>query len=281
MKALEIEGRSRARGVVLWAVLGVWSLPATGLGAPTSRGEAPANAPVAPSPSSVPGLAVQVEPTVPDGEKLRGWVEEQGRATLSEGPPLEPGDLVSLVVSGGPWDYRVKVELFRRERSLDEPPGELVCECSSDEMLKQVGEAIRAGAERLAEIAQVEREAAAQIAREEREEARRAEQADQGPRRRVGPLGYAGIGASVVGAGVLGAGIVLATRPNQIRGEPGSLEIRSTRGAGIGLAVTGGAVLAAGVALVVVDVVRQRRRSTALVPVIAPRYAGLAVARAF
>jgi hypothetical protein len=281
MKAFEIEGGAWARGVVLWTVLGAWALPATGVAAPVSGGEPSATAPATASTSSVPGLAVKVEPTVPDGEKLRGWVEDQGRTVLAEHPPLEPGDVVSIVVSGGPWDYRVKVELVRRERLLDEQPGELVCECNSDELLKKVGEAIRAGAERLAEIERIEREAAAQNAQDEKAERERAEPADEERRPRMGPLGYAGIGAGVVGAGMLGVGIGLAVRPNEIRGEPGSLEIRSMRGAGIGLAATGGVVLAAGVALVVVDVVRRRGGSTALVPTFAPQYAGLVVARRF
>lgn len=279
MKAFENEAGSRARGVALWAALGALAIPTGGLAAPASGGEPPAT--TAASASSVPGLAVRVEPTVPDGEKLRGWVEDQGRAVLGERAPLEAGDLVSVAVTGGPWDYRVKVELVRRERPLDEQPPELVCECNSDELLKKVGEAIREGADRLAELERSEREAAAQNAQDEREERERAEPSDQERRPRMGPLGYAGIGAGVVGAGMLGAGIGLAVRPNEIRGEPGSLEIRSTRGAGIGLAATGGVVLAAGVALIVVDVVRRRGRATALVPTLSPQYAGLLVARRF
>jgi hypothetical protein len=282
MKQFEIEDGSWARGVVLWVMLGAWSMPAEGVAAPISGGEPPATA--AASTSSVSGLAVKVEPTVPDGEKLRGWVEDQGRTALAERPPLEPGDFVRIVVAGGPWDYRVKIELVRRERVLGEQPGELVCECNSDELLKKVGDAIGEGVDRLAEIERREREAAAQNAQnaqEEREERERAELADGESGPRMGPLGYAGIGGGVVGAGMLGAGIGLAVRPNEIRGEPGSLEIRSMRGAGIGLAATGGVVLAAGVALIVVDVVRRRGRSTALVPTLAPQYAGLVVARRF
>jgi len=276
MKVFEFRDRAwfgrTARGAWLAAwLLGAWSVPAIGHAAP-----APGKGASAVTRADVPGLAVQVEAGVPDGEKVAGWVQDQGREALGQREPLEAGDVVQVVVDGGPYDYRLTIALSRREQPLDEAPTSIVCECSSDEMLAKVAEGIGAGADRLLELARIEREAAEQ---ERLERAGTGTNDRQG--RRMGPLGYAGIAGIVVGAGMVGGGIPLALRPLEIRGEPGSLELRSTRNAGIGLAAAGGAVLATGVALLVVDLVRHRERMTALVPTLGPQHAGVTFMRRF
>jgi hypothetical protein len=263
----------------IFVALGLWlaslHVSSPGNAAPANGGETPKVVKGTTS-TRVPGLAVWVEPTVPEGERIGGWVEERGAEVLRQHePPLEPQDLVRVAVRGGPYDYQLYVALLRNRRLLPNQPGVLVCECGSDEMLDRVGEAIAAGARRLTDSAAAERE----VADEAREKTEPQVAADTTrKRRRLGALGYAGIGVGVLGAGLLGAGIPLALREEEIRGGPGQIETRSMRGLGSGLAAGGGVALAAGVSLLVVDLIRQRKRMVAVAPILSAWQVGVAIA---
>lgn len=249
--------------IALGASLGPWVVPTKGVAAP---------APSEGTTSRVPSLAVWIEETVPEGERVRGWVEDRAARVLNEHQPLEPQDLIRVGVRGGPYDYRIFIALVRDKRLLPGQPPMLVCECGSTEMLERVGEAIAAGAERLAQVARAERaaKAAAEAADAERKPAPPPPpvEADE-RRRRLGPLGYVGIGATTLGVGFFAAGIPLLVRPVQTRGEPGGIiEHRLTRPPGVGLSVAGGLTLATGVSLLVLDLVRHRKRKGAALSVI-------------
>jgi hypothetical protein len=273
-----------AKIVVLGGLLGVWSLPATGGAAPAKGGAAPeSGAEADASPSRVPNLVVWVEPGVTDGERIGGWVEERGAVVLREHqPPLEPEDLVRVAVRGGPYDYQIHIALLRRKRLLEDQLDVIVCECSSDEMLDRVGEAIDAGARRLTDAGARERaEGAAEEQDEVPADVEPVESMKKEDRERLGAMGYVGIGVGVLGAGMMASGIPLTLRPDELRGEPGTLSMYSTRRSGIGLAVGGGVALAAGVALIVVDVVRHRKSRMAFAPAVGRGRAGVSIVGRF
>lgn len=256
-------------------VLGGWWPAAMGFAAPSRTGDDDAAS------SGVPNLLVWVEPGVPDGERVGGWVEERGAVVLREHQPaLGDEDLVRVAVRGGPYDYRIHIALLRSKRLLKEQLEVIVCECSSDEMLERVGEAIGEGARRLTDAAGEEQAAEAEGQPAEPEPARVETAGDRKPRT-LGAMGYAGIGVGVLGAGLVAAGIPLSLRADEIRGEPGSTSRYTTRPPGIGLAVGGGAALAVGITLVVVDVVRQRKSRVAVVPAVGRGQAGVSIAGRF
>jgi hypothetical protein len=277
-----------AKIVVLGGLLGVWSLPATGVAASEHGAAAPvkenagleSGAEAAPSSSRVTNLVVWVEPGVSDGERIGGWVEERGAVVLREHqPPLEPEDLVRVAVRGGPYDYQIHIALLRRKRLLEDQLDVIVCECSSNEMLDRVGEAIDVGARRLTDAATRERAEAVVQPPEPAKEAPGEDTKED--RERLGAMGYVGIGVGVLGAGVMASGILLTLRRDELRGEPGTLSRYSTRPPGIGLAVGGGVALAAGVALIVVDVVRHRKSRVAFAPAVGRGQAGLSIVGRF
>ncbi len=95
---------------------------------------------------------------------------------------------------------------------------------------------------------------------------------------------YAGIGVSVVGVLGLGTGIGLIAVHERSEPNEGQPYIRVTdyRPAGIAVAAVGGAAVATGVALIVVGVrKRKAAKGMAVVPTLAPGFAGAAVVGRF
>lgn len=266
--------------VVLGLGLGAWGVPAMAVAAPSKTVVAAGDDDAASS--GVPNLLVWVEPGVPDGERVGGWVEERGAVVLREHQPaLEDEDLVRVAVRGGPYDYRIHIALLRGKRLLKEQLDVIVCECSSDEMLERVGEAIGEGARRLTDAAGEERSTPPPPPPESKpEKAKPATRKED--RQRLRPMGYAGIGVGVLGAGALVGGIMLALRPDEIRQEPGASSTRyTTRPPGVALGIGGSLALSAGITLIVVDVVLHRKPRMAVVPAMGRGQAGLSIVRRF
>lgn len=266
--------------VVLGLGLGFSLVPMLGFAAPDKEAQT-SDAGEGITLQSVPGLVIWVDPKVSDGERVGGWVEERGAQVLRKHEPqLEPEDLIHVTVKGGAYDYQIHVALLRERHLLPDQPDVLVCECGSDEMLDRVGEAIDAGARRLTDAAAAERDAEDQLQGKLPVQPQLPDDAKK-KRQRLGALGYGGIGVSVLGAGVMGAGIALALRPDELRGDPGTLSTYTTRPPGIGLSVGGGVALAAGITLIVVDAVRHRKSRVALMPTVGSRMVVLSIARRF
>lgn len=208
------------------------------------------------------GVAITIHPSVSDAKATHNWVEDRASMVVHD-RPLAEGDLIQLVVHGGPFDYRISVVLLRQGRVVapaHQPP-EFVCECGSNEMLDRLGSAIEAAAHTLAELAQREREALARAeaeaeakAREEEERQRR--EADLAAREQQKTpyqstkLGRAGIGALGIGGVAMISGIIVTTQPDQTppASNPGYVVL------GIGTAAMVG-----GLAVLIVDIVRCRR----------------------
>lgn len=277
------------RAAAVAVAVSVWCLPVEGAAAPAAViGEKPVSeAPVEALEPAVPGVAIWVEPTVPEGERIREWVEERARQVLDgRERALEAADLIRVAVRGGPYDYQVHIALVRNKRLIEEQLEVLACECGSDEMLEKVGEAISTGADRLAKVAEAERAERNQawLAAEERgdiEQLSAAHRTKEDHRQPLGGMGYAGIGVGALGAGLLAAGIPLAVRPDGPRGDGGSLMEYTTRPPGITLAVAGSVALATGTSLIVVDVLRRRKRGVAIAPAVGASQVGVRVVGRF
>lgn len=93
--------------------------------------------------------------------------------------------------------------------------------------------------------------------------------------RKLGKVGWTGVGLAIAGAGAMATGGALAG----IRTTPDpddATQLRDWRPAGYGLLATGGALLITGVILVAVDATtRARGRRAAVAPVLGPRTAGV------
>ena len=87
---------------VVGLLLGGWLVPVVGVGAPSEDGGAVLGE--GEIRSRVPNLAIWVEPGVPEGERIGGWVEERGAEVLREHEPaLASEDLIRVIVSGEPY----------------------------------------------------------------------------------------------------------------------------------------------------------------------------------
>lgn len=260
--------------------LGIWLgsslVPRVGLAAPTKVDEVVMGSEDA-KPSRVPGLAVSVDPAVPEAERIGGWVRERGARVLGQHEPaLGTDDLIRVTVKGAPYSYEVHITLVRARKLLPKP-AMVMCECGSDEMLERVGEAIAEGAKRLSEAGELrglEPPPPPPPSSRPQVEAPR-------EHRRLGAMGYAGIGVSALGVGALVTGIALVLRPVELRGGQSTLSVHSTRPPGVGFAIGGGAALVGGLTLLVVDVVRHRETRIAVAPMLMPRLAGVTIARRF
>lgn len=263
--------------------LGIWLgsslVPRVGLAAPGEDARPPKVGEDTTS-QRVPGLAVWIEPSVPEGDRIHGWVEERGAEVLRKHePPLGAEDLVRVEVRGEPYDYRIHVALLRGRKLVSKEPTVVVCECGSDEMLERAGEAIAEGARRLSEAGELRGLEPPPPPSPSPSPLPQVENPQE--RRRLGAMGYAGIGVSALGVGALVAGIALVSRPVELRGEKGTFTAHSLRPPGVGLAIGGGAALVAGLTLIVLDAERHREPRVAVAPMLEPRLAGLTIARRF
>jgi hypothetical protein len=105
-----------------------------------------------------------------------------------------------------------------------------------------------------------------------------------GGKRKLGPMGKAGIGVLAVGVSGAVAGGVLAgmgVKRNTDGVDPQDVDVTDLRKPGIPIAVVGAALAVTGLALLAVDLSRSRKRSTTMAPVFGPRMAGIGVAGRF
>ncbi len=225
-------------------------------------------------------VSVAIEPTMPDAEATQGWVEERAQQVVEDlqWPSEEEGRLL-VRISGTPYDYGIEVSAWWRGELLPakyQPQGS-ECECDSDAMLDQVGEAVRAGATALAEVAEQERlDEARERAREVAEKRKAAEakakakakadvaraaalEAERPVPYRPGRLGSYGVGIGSVGALMAISGSIMAARGNP-EPEGAWRERRDISGAGLAVLGVGSAVLIGGFSAVIVDAVRCRRK---------------------
>lgn len=289
---------SHAAWVVGAVVLATTSAPAIAAApsGPRPESAAPPAEPPAPAerpPSEVavapPGLRVEVDPAIDDAALLPRWIADRHPrlALASRDPEGAQAQRVIVQIAGSTYDYRVSITAMRGSERLGATTEPARCECTTEELLAFVDEGILAASERLRPPPSREPEAETSVARPEPEppEPSRERPERDAPRRgRLGTLGHAGIGVSSMGAGMAIAGISLALRPDEIHGEPGSLEIVSTRRVGIGLSASGGVVLGTGLALLIVDVARAAHRrpgALAIAPFGGPHRLGLSLTRRF
>lgn len=210
------------------------------------------------------GLVVKVADSLPEHELVRGWIEDRGYAALGRsGRALVGSDLIRVAVKGGPFDYRISLQVRRNGNDLAEQPEPLVCACGSDEMLKLVGQAIGAAAEQLAVAVEAEREAerAAVAARSEAECRQREDEAvsaavkaaNEQRRYRPTALGAGGLVSLGLGAGLFAGGLGLTEQV------PGSAALWS--GGAKAMVGIGSVALLGGLTMLVVDVARCKRGS--------------------
>jgi hypothetical protein len=251
--------------------------------APSERPDEPVASPSAGSGVAPDVLSVEVAAEIDDATLLPAWIAERhpDLARARRGPDGTPAQWIVVRITGSTYDYRVSIAALRDGKPLGPIPEPTRCECTTEELLELVDAGIEAASEQLRVSTRSKPVRKAEVAATRPPRPSFERSAIDAPSRRLGPLGRVGIGASVAGAGMTTAGALLVLRPREIRGEPGSVETRNLRDAGVGLATSGGLVVATGVALLVVDLVSQRRRSFALVPLLRPRMAGISLVRRF
>lgn len=218
---------------------------------------------------------VKVAPSVPEADTMVTWLEDRAQAVLKvRGEALEDVDLIRIMVDGGPFDYRVTLALFRREKALppQQQPEPFDCDCSTEQMLEGIEAPIGAAAQTLEDFAEQEHrerdEALATAKRRRAEERRRlqveqraaAQQAaEQQPTRyRPTRLGRTGIGLLGAGGMATLSGIIMVTRP--AKPLPGyQTTVRNWAPPGFALLGVGVTAMVSGTITLVADIVRCRR----------------------
>lgn len=237
-------------------------------------------------------LRIEISDTIKDSDLLRTWIIERSLDAAKARIPTREGhdEWIAVEIGGSNYDYRVSAVAMREGEPLG-PAGEpATCVCSSDELLTLVDARIHAAAEALAmapeEPALVSpppdpEPAPNPLVDPARALAAAPSDGEADEPRRMGAVGSTGIGVGVLGAATLGAGVALVLRPDEVRGDAGEATGFTTRALGIAMTAGGGVALATGVVMLAVDLARPRARSTALVPTLGPRHAGLAITRRF
>lgn len=233
-----------------------------------------------------PVLRIEIEPTIDDADLLRGWIARHSLETAKARIPSLTGQeqWIAVAVDGATYDYRVSAVAMRNGESVGPVSEPVACVCNSDELLALVDARIAAAAEELVVDAPApEPEPSSMDADAEPSQPSEGEpevptfEPDRDARRRLGPLGWSGVGLGILGAGALGAGVALVLRPDRPRQVGGSLEHQSTHPPGIAMTIGGGVAFVTGVALLVVDRVRHRERLVMLQPTVDSRWLGLSI----
>jgi hypothetical protein len=247
---------------------------------------APANvgARVAPTSDAKRVVAVEVADSIERGDQLAKAVRDEAESAIlahdiaTEVDPASPRKL-TIAVGGEKFAYRVTL-VVEREGVAGEPQ-EIQCECTQDELLAKVREGVDAQADALGAGP-----------REDPTPGTTSSPSDTGPtdppddeeRAPLGGLGKGGIASLVIGVAALGAGIGLAAvgkRERDAEGFEGDVRETDFRPPGYALIAIGGAAVITGVALIAVDRVRARRRTTTWTPLLGPRFVGLAFEKRF
>lgn len=230
-------------------------------------------------------IRVDVAPTIADAELYPGWIYNRNPEIEQDFPEASGHEQwIAVVLEGETYDYRVRVTAMRDGEPVGTAKEFVACECTNDELMGLVDEGI---ADALEQLRVLPAETATDDVGEPAVAAIDEDPAKVDRPRRLGPLGYTGIGLVVLGAGALAGGIPLALReptPN-LAGESdagtATLTLVSTRPPGIAMAVGGGAVLLAGAALLIADRVKRRSATAVVVPTVGPRLVGASVSVGF
>lgn len=249
--------------------------PPSAEGSKTSSPTGPASSPTADTATSDP-IRVDVAPEIADAEFYPDWIKQRHPTIASRFPAnSEEAQWISVELDGATYAYSLTVSAVRGGTAVGSVAGNTIsCDCSRDELLVLVDEEIERAVEQLHATVEVP-----EVDEEEEAPPPPVVVEDKPPP--LGLLGYAGIGVAVLGIGVLGGGISLAVRPDDVRGDPGAVERRTTRPLGIAMCIGGGLALAAGTALTVFDVVKRRKDRLAFRPIMSPRSAGMMIRMKF
>lgn len=242
----------------------------------------------APRPDDSSGLLrIEVASTIDDENLLPGWISSRNRDLAAEIPAIEGHDQwIAVEITGATYDYRVSVVAMRDGEPVGPTSEPIECVCNSEKLLALIDDRID---DAIAEF-RAAKAADTRVLPPEPEPTPpgpvlvpqpEVDGGGTGRRGPLGALGYTGIAVGVLGIGALGAGIPLALRPDEPRGNPPMLERHSTHSPGIALAISGGAALVTGITLLVVDRVRPRRRSLAVLPTFGSGRVGLSITRSF
>lgn len=235
---------------------------------------------VAAAAEAAPAVFVDVDVSaLPDDDvtqALAARMVEHQKQTLREGG-LEVADdaetKIHIVVSRyGDKGVHYQAIVTLLEADGDEAAVErtLTCElCRDSELIAKVGEEIARLSGRVLYAPRIEEEEAEPELAEPEPETTDPPVNEQP--KRLGTLGYVGIGSLVAGSGTLGTGIVLAVLSDQARIEGTQVESRSTRTPGLAMVGVGSALLLAGAVLVTFDGIRRnKQRKVSLAPTVTP-----------
>jgi hypothetical protein len=237
-----------------------------------------------------PILDVNVDAAIDDADQVKQWVEKEGEAALKRaGVDPEGGGTsgwkIDIEVGGATYDYRIEFALSRGGERLVDQPDVFTCECTNDQLIEELGPTLDHVVD-LMEKSDTESEDTghADSGNDSGDGDDAGDTGEQPGKGRLGKLGKAGVALIPIGAVALGVGIGLV-----VAGEKDSSTLafetegegRDFRPPGYALLAAGGAALIIGIALLATDRARDRRKRSALSPVVSPSYAGLRAAFAF
>lgn len=229
-------------------------------------------------------IRVEVAPTIADAALYPGWIHNRNPEIAKDFPEAHGHEQwISIVLEGQTYDYRLRVTAMRDGEPVGAVGEMIACECNNAKLMGLVDDGIAAAMEqlRLSSVEMVSMSASSKPDVELQLINGDILLPEHRSRRRLGPLGYAGIGLGVAGLGALATGIPLYLRAPRGAINRGRYEYISTKPPGIALAAIGSAALTVGIVLTAVDVVRHRRRVARISPMWNERVAGFSLAWEF
>lgn len=213
---------------------------------------------------------VRVDPRINGAEGLQQWVEEELRKSLADhgfrGAVFR--GTVSIDISGRTYDYRTTLIARRGDQVLGAPE-EWACECSNEELLDEVRARVPSVVARL-EVRDAPEPVVVRPAPPVKQPPDSAVGDSDGTRKRLGPVGSAGVALMTFGAAGVATGGTLIWRGEQPVSDLylGQRDHRDFWTPGIVTAGISGGVFIAGVVLVAVRkrAGRHRARTTLLTP---------------
>lgn len=216
----------------------------------------------------LPPIEVTVSEDIADSTLIENWIYSRMPKMLGELPREAGSDLKTLEieVSGSDYDFTYTIDA----EVLEGPPfvvrTETCSECTKTQLVEQVAGSVTALLQERAQ--QNEAETAGQGTSQEPDgEHDDPRPSDTGKAKRVGGLGWAGVGLSALGLGLSIGGAVLSVQDvdTQRQDEPYRLTRTDRRPNGWALLGAGIGTLAVGVVFIVVDqtVLLKRRRARA------------------
>lgn len=216
-------------------------------------------------------VRIYINPSITDASFIVRWIHERSSDIHRRFPDAPDHEQwIWVEINGVTYDYRVQVVAMRDGDPVEGEVDVVACECTGDELLGVIDAEIRRAVEQLESSSHQEDEVDVhdvRVADEPELDPGHVEPMPAEAPRRLGALGYTGIGLTMLGIVGVGVGVPISRRVDDenIQMRDAGFGVFETKAIGIVVGSIGGAALLSGISMLTADLVRTRR-SIVVVP---------------